>query len=109
VRHPGGLEATRVNLTALSGRTPANPAIGRYADVGRLLAGKAMPDEEANASLLENLEDWTRRLKLPRLGHYGIQDKDIERIVANSRGSSMKTNPVTLTDAEIAGIVRARL
>lgn len=102
-------EATRVNLAALGSRAPASPAIGRYANVGRLLAGKAMPDEEANASLLENLEDWTRRLKLPRLGHYGIQDKDIERIVANSRGSSMKTNPVTLTDAEIAGIVRARL
>jgi alcohol dehydrogenase len=102
-------EATRVNLAALSGRAPASPAIGRYADAGRLLAGKAMPDEEARESLLETLEDWTRRLKLPRLGHYGIQDKDIERIVVNSRGSSMKTNPVTLTDAEIAGIVRARL
>lgn len=102
-------EATRVNLAALSGRALASPAIGRYADVGRLLAGKTMPDEKAHASLLEILEDWTRRLKLPRLGNYGIQDKDVERIVANSRGSSMKTNPVTLTDAEIAGIVRARI
>jgi hypothetical protein len=31
------------------------------------------------------------------------------RIVANSRGSSMKTNPVLLEDSEIAAILRARI
>jgi alcohol dehydrogenase len=36
-------------------------------------------------------------------------EADVDRIVANSRGSSMKTNPIPLTDLEIAGIVRARL
>jgi hypothetical protein len=29
--------------------------------------------------------------------------------VANSRGSSMKTNPIALTDDEVARIIRARL
>jgi hypothetical protein len=29
--------------------------------------------------------------------------------VANSRGSSMKTNPVTLTDSEIAAILESRI
>ena len=39
----------------------------------------------------------------------GIAEQDVERITQNCRGSSMKTNPVVLTDDEIAGIVRARL
>ena len=59
--------------------------------------------------MVESLEDWTRRLSLPRLGEYGLTEADIPRIVANSRGSSMKTNPIVLSDTEIAGILRARI
>jgi alcohol dehydrogenase len=36
-------------------------------------------------------------------------EADVDRIVAHGRGSSMKTNPIVLTDAEIACLVRARL
>ncbi len=103
-------EATRANLAALAGRTPDHPALGKYADAGRLLAGDArLPDAVALARLLDILDDWTRRLDLPRLGACGIAEADVARIVAHSRGSSMKTNPIALTDAEIAAIVRARL
>ena len=102
-------EATRVNIDALSRRTPDHPALRKYADAGRLLAGKALSDGEARLALLEILDDWTRRLNLPRLGEYGVKEADVTRIVANSRGSSMKTNPIELSDMEIAGIVRARL
>jgi alcohol dehydrogenase len=38
-----------------------------------------------------------------------VAQRDIPRIVAHSRGSSMKTNPIALDDAEIAAIVVARL
>ncbi|PIX97844.1 MAG: alcohol dehydrogenase [Hydrogenophilales bacterium CG_4_9_14_3_um_filter_63_34] len=102
-------EATRVNLEVLSARAPEHPARARYAEVGRLMAGRPLTDMEAQVSLVALLESWTRRLNLPRLATYGVAEADIERIVANSRGSSMKTNPILLTDAEIASIVRARL
>jgi alcohol dehydrogenase len=36
-------------------------------------------------------------------------EADVPRVVANSRGSSMKTNPIVLTDAEIEGLLRERL
>lgn len=102
-------EATRVNIEALKARNPANPALRKYAEAGRLLVQRALSDEEAQVALVETLNDWTRRLNLQRLGEYGITETDIPRIVANSRGSSMKTNPLALTDEEIAGILRARL
>ncbi len=102
-------EASRINIAALGARAPDHPALAKYADVGRLLAGRAMPDAEARAALVETLEDWTRRLHLPRLREYGVDAADVGRIVAHSRGSSMKTNPIALTDQEIAELVRARL
>ncbi|KAF0099105.1 MAG: alcohol dehydrogenase [bacterium] len=102
-------EASRVNIAALVERSPDHLALAKYADVGRLLAGRDMPDGEARDALVEILEDWTRRLHLPRLAEYGVDAADVERIVAHSRGSSMKTNPIVLTDQEIAELVRARL
>ncbi len=102
-------EATRLNIEVLRQRAPEDRALHRYAEIGRLLAGEAIPDDAAHHALVQTLADWTRRMDLPRLGAYGIGEADVERIVANSRGSSMKTNPIVLTDAEIASLVRARL
>jgi len=101
--------ATRVNVRALVERDAVSPALRKYADVGRLLSREALDDSEAIAALLTQLEDWTRRLDLPRLSAYGIRTEDFGRIVANSRGSSMQTNPVVLTDDEIGQILAARI
>jgi len=103
-------EATRVNIEALAARAPTHGALEKYAKLGRLLNPQAPPGHDAaHVALLSTLQDWTRVLELPRLGHFGVTAADIPRIVANSRGSSMKTNPVLLEDAEIARIVAARL
>ncbi|MEW5787197.1 MAG: iron-containing alcohol dehydrogenase [Pseudomonadota bacterium] len=102
-------EASRVNIRALRQRAADHSSLRKYADAGRLLASESLSDAEALAALPEILDDWTRRLDLPRLGAYGMTEADVARVVANSRGSSMKTNPVVLTDEEIAGLVRARL
>lgn len=101
--------ATRVNIAALQTRSPGAAALKKYAEVGRLLSRRDLEDDAAIDALLTTLEDWTRRLNLPRLSAFGVCAEDIPRIVANSRGSSMKTNPIELTDAEIAAVVAARL
>lgn len=102
--------ATRVNVDALKQRDPTHPALEKYAQVGRLLARDgSLERDAAHAALIDTLSAWTRTLNLPTLDRYGVQGADIPRIVANSRGSSMKTNPVLLNDAEIAAIVSARL
>lgn len=101
-------EATDVNIHALIERAPASPALAAYARAGRLLAGGASGNAALEA-LVRALRDWTGRLALPRLSAYGVTEADVARIVAGSRGSSMRTNPVNLSDGEIAAVVRRRL
>jgi alcohol dehydrogenase class IV len=101
---------TRANIAALDARAPRSEALARYADVGRVLTGgRRLSDPAARAALVGLLEDWRVRLDVPPLSVFGIGDDDVAAIVADSRGSSMKTNPVVLTDAEVAAIVRASL
>jgi alcohol dehydrogenase len=102
--------ATAVNVQALQQRAPGSPALHKYARVGRLLGGNQILGDAAAAQVLvTTLESWCVRLELPRLGQFGIGDVNIPAIVAASRNNSMKSNPVLLTDAEIAAIVRQRL
>jgi alcohol dehydrogenase class IV len=102
--------ATRINIDAMQARDPQNPALEKYALVGRLLSKQQhLLQAEAHAELIDTLENWTTALRLPCLAHYGVHENDITRIVDHSRGSSMKTNPVRLEDNEIAQIIKMRL
>ncbi|HEY0846481.1 MAG TPA: iron-containing alcohol dehydrogenase [Noviherbaspirillum sp.] len=103
-------EATAINIRALRARSPLSPALRKYADAGRLL-GKdhAVDDGTALDVLMNLLREWDARLRLPRLSAYGMTDDDIDRVVANSRGGSMRTNPLVLEDTELAAILAARL
>ncbi len=101
--------ATRFNIAALQERAPGSPALHKYADAGRLLVGQPLPDAVSLQTLPEILDDWTERLGIPRLGNYGVTADDVPRIVADCRGSSMKTNPIVLTDDEIGRVLQARL
>jgi alcohol dehydrogenase len=102
--------ASRINIQALRERDPDHPSLRKYARAGGILNDRSYKhEEEAREALIELLEDWTKRLQLPLLGHYGIGEVDFPRIVANCRGGSMKTNPIALTDDEVAGLMRQRL
>ena len=102
--------ATRVNIAALEERDPGSVALGRYAAAGRLLSGQAgAGDREARSGLVPALELLTTRLGVPRLSAFGLTESSIPALVADSRGSSMKTNPVVLTDDEVASILRESL
>ncbi len=102
--------ATDTNIASLRAREPAHPVLEKYAQVGRLLSKDArLAPADAQASLVSLLAGWTRELGLPSLAHYGMTHADIPRVVAHSRGSSMKTNPVHLSDAELATILETRI
>jgi len=103
-------EAAAINLRALRERSPDHPALGKYAQAGEILCGRRFASgEEACARLLGLLREWTATLGLKRLGAFGVEPAHVDRIVANARGNSMLTNPILLTDGEIAELVRSRV
>ena len=103
-------EATAMNIRALQARGEGRETLLKYAQAGRMLAHDAqLSDDGALGRLVEILHDWTEQMQLPKLSALGVTTTDIPRIVSNSRGSSMKTNPVLLSDQEIAGILAARI
>jgi len=103
-------ECTRANIRLLQAREPDSPALWRYAHVGKVLSNDMKLGEQQGLDVLvQVLEDWTQQMRLARLSEYGMEAGDIPRVVANCRGSSMKTNPLVLTDDELASILRMRL
>ena len=101
---------TRANVSALRERAPDHEALGKYARIQAVLSGAQHVDRAAGPeALVALLANWTERLELPRLSSFGIREGDIPRIVAGSRGSSMRTNPIELADDELAGVLAERL
>jgi alcohol dehydrogenase len=102
--------ATRVNVETMRQREVSNPALPKYAMVGRMLPGAAaLSESEAIDRLIETLEEWTLKLSIPTLTQWGVRLADLPNIIRHSRGSSMKTNPILLTDDDINRILIDRL
>ena len=103
-------EATAMNIQALREREPDSPALKKYARIGGLLSQTDdAGDAHAADALILLLRKWLERLDLPRLGSYGMREQHLEKIAANSRGGSMKTNPLVLTDDELMALLRSRM
>lgn len=95
------------NVAALRARDSANPALPRYEQVARLLTGRS--DAAADAGV-EWVGQLISDLKIPKLGSYGVAQGDVAELVAKSRnGSSMKANPIVLTDEELAAVAQAAI
>jgi len=96
-----------MNLRALRQRDPNGPALYRYEEAARWLAG----DMKAKAD--DGLK-WVRALvldlKVPRLGSFGIQREHFPGLVEKAaNASSMKANPIVLTPEELAEILEQAL
>ena len=104
-------QTIRANITALGEREPSSPALVKYAHAGRILA--ALPDSirdgAARVQLIDTLHDMVEALDVPRLSTFEMTAAHIPLIVADSPGSSMRTNPVALTDAELTDILEQAL
>lgn len=96
---PGVVE---MNLRAMQARGPRGAA-ERYAEIAEIVfPGKRQGIE----SLLFWLYEVVDSLRMPHLSAYGIRKEDFPAIVAQAqKASSMKGNPVALTDEEIVAIL----
>jgi len=101
---------TAVNIEALQARAPDNIALDKYAQAAAILCNQSFSSRVAAwRALINLLAEWTARLELPRLGDYGLAADGLDHVIAHARGSSMKTNPLVLTDEEIRRCLQERL
>jgi alcohol dehydrogenase class IV len=99
---PHGMAA---NVSALRARASQHPALERYATIARLLTC------QSGAGAEEGIE-WVRELcaalNVPALRAWGINEPDLPGIVERAEtASSMKANPIPLTQEELLKIVSA--
>jgi len=98
-------EVVTTNVRALQQRAPTHPALARYTELAALLTGSA-------EATIDDAIAWLHALvtgfEIPPLSHYGFGMADAAALVAKARAaSSMKANPIELTDEELIAIVRA--
>ena len=96
-----------VNLRALRARAPSHPSLPRIQEVAVLLTGR--PDARPEDAILW-VQELCQSLGVPGLGRYGLRPEDVPALVARARvASSMKANPLPLTDEELTEIASRSL
>jgi alcohol dehydrogenase class IV len=99
------------NIAAMRAESAHHPGLTRYAAVGHALAGQTqLKDEQAITLCVEFTAALARDLKIPSLGRYGVGERDIPEMVTLARkSSSMRYNPIELTEPELAAILQAAI
>ncbi|MFP4344381.1 MAG: iron-containing alcohol dehydrogenase [Anaerolineales bacterium] len=95
------------NVRALREREPDSPALERYEEIAIILTGDFDAGVRKGVAWVEALcED----LKVPGLASYGVERTHFPEIIEKARNSSsMKGNPIRLTDTELRRILEQAL
>ncbi len=100
-------EVMAANIRALENREAGHPALGRYAETAALLTGRPGATAADGVAWVGQL---VQRLDVPSLGRMGFTAEQACEAVDKARqASSMKGNPVTLTEEALMGIYRRSL
>jgi alcohol dehydrogenase class IV len=95
------------NVNALASREPDSSALARYDDVARLLTGD---DTARSADGVAWVQELSQALAVPPLSEFGMTQEDIPAVVAKSKdASSMKGNPIVLSEEEMSAILAEAL
>jgi alcohol dehydrogenase class IV len=95
------------NIRALRQREPESASLPRYKEVAHLLSGSADAKEEDGIAWVQST---VTELHIPPLGSYGITRQHTATLVGKAtHASSMKANPIALTDAELSEILERAL
>jgi alcohol dehydrogenase class IV len=97
----------RANTRALAARQPQSPALRRYDEVARILTGRP---EATAADGVAWVAELAADVGIPSLSAWGMSAADIPTLVEKgAAASSMKANPIALTEEELAGILENAL
>ena len=95
------------NLKALTERTPNHPVLDRYTTISKILSGNS----EATAEMgIQWVHNFCKHAKIPQLSTYGLSKESFGVIIENSmKASSMKGNPIILSEPELRNILQKSL
>jgi alcohol dehydrogenase class IV len=94
---------TEANVRALRDRAPESAVLARYGEVARLLTGC---DNATAADLVAWTRDLCAALGLPGLRRFGLREDHFPAAIAKAvKASSMKGNPIRLSDDELTEIL----
>jgi alcohol dehydrogenase class IV len=97
----------QTNLRAVRDRAAEALVMGRFTEIARLLTGDPAAQAEDGIQWLREL---CEALSIPALRTYGVREADFPEIIAAAeKSSSMKGNPIKLTDRECIKIMEAAL
>lgn len=100
--------ATQKNVEVLREFDKDHPVLKKYAHIGRMIARQTtLYDMEAQTVLVDTLAKWRKDFNMPKLSDYGVSVSSFDHIIKHCRGSSMKTNPVVLSDPQVREILEA--
>jgi len=94
----------KANISALQSREPDSLAILRYEEIARIMTGNS---KATSMDCVNWLNELYGNLKIPKLSEIGIKEDQISELVEKSnKASSMKGNPIQLTDEELTDIMK---
>ncbi|MFH1183657.1 MAG: iron-containing alcohol dehydrogenase [Chloroflexota bacterium] len=97
----------QANLMALRRREPQSSTLRRFDELGSLLTGSEAANGKDGVAWLREL---CAEFQIPPLRTYGLTAADFPEVIAQAdRSSSMKGNPVVLTNDELTGILEQAL
>lgn len=100
-------EVLRINVRALRARSPGDPALARHRELATLLTND--PDATIETGITW-IRDLVAALQVRPLAAHGLTTADLGALVDRSRrASSMRGNPIVLTDAELHEALAAAL
>jgi alcohol dehydrogenase class IV len=96
-----------INIAAINEQLPGHPVMDRYNNVGKILCNH--PDASATDGM-EWIREFCLHAKIPPLSAYGLTEQKISKIIDKAKiASSMKGNPITLSDVELRNILHKSL
>jgi alcohol dehydrogenase class IV len=91
------------NLAALQSRMPQSPPLERFTEIARIVTGKTQAEAQEGVDWIQHL---CRKLNVPTLESLGVAKADLQTVVEKSKNaSSMKGNPVKLTESELMDVL----
>ena len=99
------------NVAALRAQFSEHSVLDRYAEIGRHLAlGHAGRDGASPEGAVDAAGALVEELRIPRLGTFGLTRREVPEMVALAKkASSMRYNPVVLSDEALSAALEAAI